>query len=90
MIHSLSTMNKSERRDSMIAAFATILAIGIVLAWLLISTLHYDEKMAASSENPQLEEDEIFLDPELLLETHKSIRKPYAVSHDSIDTHIKG
>lgn len=90
MIPDLSTMNKSERRDSMIAAFVTILAIGIVLVWLLISTLHYDEKMAASSENPQLEEDEIFLDPELLLETNKSIGEPDAVSQDSPAPEIKG
>ena len=56
-------MKASERRDSLIAAFVTFLAVGVVLVWLLVATLRYDEKMAAASENPQLEENEIFLDP---------------------------
>lgn len=83
-------MNKSERRDSLIAAFVTFLAVGLVLAWLLVATLRYDEKMAASSENPQLEEDEIFLDPELLLENHQSIGEPDAVANDTPAPEIKG
>ena len=55
------------RRDSIIAALITFLVVGLLLAWLLVATLRYDERMAASSQNPKLEEDEIFLDPELLL-----------------------
>ncbi|MDE6547557.1 MAG: hypothetical protein K2L22_01035 [Muribaculaceae bacterium] len=83
-------MNKSERRDSLIAAFVTIVAVGIVLVWLLVATLRYDEKLTASSENPQLEEDEIFLDPELLLENHQTIGEPDAVAKDSPAPEIKG
>ncbi len=83
-------MNKSERRDSFIAAFVTILAIGLVLVWLLIATLHYDERLAKNSENPELEEEEIFLDPELLLQNHQTIGEPDAISHDSPAPEIKG
>ncbi|MDE6741340.1 MAG: hypothetical protein K2J58_03300 [Muribaculaceae bacterium] len=58
--------------------------------WLLFATLQYDERMAAHSENPQLEEDEIFLDPELLLEQHKSIGEPDAVVNDAPAAEVKG
>ncbi len=83
-------MNKSERRDSILAALATLLVVGLLLVWLLVATLHYDEKMAATSENPQLEEDEIFLDPELLLQNHQSIGEPDAVANDSPAPEVKG
>ena len=78
------------RRDSFIAALVTFLVVGGVLLWLLVATLHYDERLAASSENPQLEEDEIFLDPELLLETRQSIGEPDAISHDSPAPEVNG
>ncbi len=78
------------RRDSLIAAIVTCLIVGLLLLWLFVATLHYDEKLANNSENPQLEEDEIFLDPELLLENHQSIGEPDAVSHDSPAPEVKG
>ncbi len=83
-------MNASERRDSFIAAFVTLVAVGLLLVWLLIATLHYDERMAATTENPQLEEDEIFLDPELLLENHQSIGEPDIANQDAPAPEIKG
>ncbi|MDE6022233.1 MAG: hypothetical protein K2G13_01900 [Muribaculaceae bacterium] len=83
-------MNASERRDSIIAAFVTLVAVGLLLVWLLVATLHYDERIAATTENPQLEEDEIFLDPELLLETHKSIGEPDIANQDAPAPEIKG
>ncbi len=83
-------MNKSERTDSLIAAFVTLLAVALMLVWLLVATLRYDEKMAAHSENPQLEEDEIFLDPELLLENHKSVGEPDAIANDAPAAEVKG
>ena len=83
-------MNRFERRDSLIAAFVTFVAIGVVLVWLLVATLHYDERMAASTENPQLEEDEIFLDPELLLQNKHSVGEPDAISKDTPAPEIKG
>ncbi|MDE6638520.1 MAG: hypothetical protein K2K32_09845 [Muribaculaceae bacterium] len=83
-------MKATERRDSLIAAIITFVAIGLVLVWLLLATLHYDEKMAASSENPQLEEDEIFLDPEILLENKQSIGEPDAITQDAPAPEIKG
>lgn len=83
-------MNASERRDSLIAAIVTFLAIALMLAWLFLATLRYDEKIAASSENPQLEEEEIFLDPELLLQNDKTIGEPDAYSKDTPAPEIKG
>lgn len=83
-------MNVSERRDSLIAAFVTFVAVGLILVWLLVATLHYDERIAATTENPQLEEDEIFLDPELLLETHNSIGEPDITNQDAPAPEIKG
>ena len=74
----------------MIAAIVTFLAVGLMLLWLLCATLRYDERMAAHTENPQLEEDEIFLDPELLLEQHKSVGEPDIVAHDAPAPEIKG
>lgn len=83
-------MNASHRKDSYIAAFVTFVAIALTLVWLLVATLHYDEKIAAASENPQLEEDEIFLDPELLLENHKSVGEPDISNQDEPAPQIKG
>ena len=84
-------MSSSERKDSLIAAIVTFLAVGLMLLWLLFATLRYDERMAASTENPQLEEDEIFLDPELLLENNKSIGEPDAIDQkDAPAPEIKG
>lgn len=83
-------MNASERKDSYIAAIVTFIAIGITLVWLLVATLHYDERLATNSQNPQLEEDEIFLDPELLLENNKSIGEPDIKNQDAPAPEIKG
>lgn len=79
-----------ERMDALIAALVTFLAIALILVWLLVATLHYDERLAAASENPQLEEDEVFLDPELLLEQNKSIGEPDAGVQDTPAPEIKG
>lgn len=83
-------MKPSERRDSLIAAIVTFLAVGLLLVWLLVATLHYDERMAASFQNPQLEEDEIFLDPDLLLDNKKSIGEPDATDNDAPAPEVKG
>lgn len=83
-------MNRSERRDSLIAALVTFLVVGLLLVWLLVATLRYDDKLAASDRNPQLEEDEIFLDPELLLEDNKSIGEFDAVANDAPAPEVKG
>ncbi len=83
--------NNSERKDSFIAAFITFIVVGLLLVWLLVATLRYDEKMAATTENPQLEEDEIFLDPELLLDNNQSIGEPdAAITDDAPAPEIKG
>ncbi len=80
----------NQRKDSVIAAIVTFLAVGLMLLWLLVATLHYDERMAANTQNPQLEEEEIFLDPELLLETHQSIGEQDAVNNDAPAPEVKG
>lgn len=82
-------MKASERRDSIIAAFITFFVIGLVLVWLLVATLHYDEKLS-SADNPQLEENELFLDPDLLLEHNQDIGEQDAVANDLPAPEIKG
>lgn len=82
-------MEAFERRDSYIAAFVTFVTVALVLVWLMLASLRYDEKMARA-ENPQLEEDELFLDPELLLEDKKEIGEPEAVVHDAPAAEVKG
>lgn len=79
-----------ERRDSLIAALITFLVVGLLLAWLLFATLRYDGRMASHTENPQLEEDEVFLDPELLLEQHKDVGEQDAVADDAPAPEVKG
>ncbi len=83
-------MKATERRDSLIAAIITILAMGLVIVWLLLTTLHYNEKMAAIQEYPPLEEEEIFLDPELLLDDKKNIGEEDAHTQDAPAPEIKG
>lgn len=83
-------MKATERRDSLIAAFITFLAIGLVIVWLILSTLHYDERMAAIQEYPPLEEEEIFLDPELLLENKQSFGEQDATAQEAPAPDIKG
>ncbi|MDE7408398.1 MAG: hypothetical protein K2N09_00075, partial [Muribaculaceae bacterium] len=80
----------SGRRDSLIAAVVTFLIVGLMLIWLLVATLRYDARLASDTRNPQLEEDEIFLDPELLLDNHKSIGEPDAVGVDAPAPEVKG
>ena len=82
-------MNKTERRDSMIAVAVTLIVTTLILMWLLFSALHYDEKLA-SADNPQLEEEELFLDPELLLEHKTSVGEPDAVANDEPAPELKG
>lgn len=79
-----------ERRDAVIAALVTFLTVALLLLWLLFATLRYDERLAKNTENPQLEEEEIFLDPELLLEEHKSVGEPDAVVNDAPAPEVKG
>ena len=82
--------NDSHSRDSVIAVLVTLLVAGLMLVWLLVATLRYDERIAATTQNPELEEEEIFLDPELLLETHQSVGEPDVVAHDAPAPEVKG
>lgn len=82
-------MNSAARKDSMIAAFVTMVAVALILVWLLITTLHYDERMA-NAQNPDLEEEEIFLDPELLVEHNRSVGEEDARTQDSPAPEVKG
>lgn len=82
-------MNHTERKGQLIAAGTTLVVAALIIVWLLFSALRFDEKLA-SADNPQLEEEELFLDPELLLETHKSVGEPDANLKDSPAPDVKG
>lgn len=84
----LTNMKPTERRDSLIAAFVTFVVIGLLLVWLLVATLHYDARLA-NAENPQLEADEVFLDPELLVD-NKSVGEPDAINNNAPAAEVKG
>lgn len=86
----ISARKPHERRHALIAALVTFLTVALLLVWLLFATLRYDERLAKNTENPQLEEEEIFLDPELLLETHQEVGEPDAVANDAPAAEIKG
>lgn len=82
-------MTDDERTRRLIALGTTLLFAAALVLWLLFTSLRYDEKLA-SAQNPQLEEEELFLDPELLLEPEKSIGEPEAVNHDAPAPEVKG
>ena len=82
-------MKTPERRDSAIAAAVTLLAIALTCLWLVFTGLRFDERLAEAS-NPELEEEEVFPDPELLLQNHQSIGEPEAIKHDSPAPEVKG
>lgn len=79
----------SARKDRLIALVVTAVAVGLTLALLLLTGLHYDERLG-KTENPQLEEEEVFLDPEILLEQHRSIGEPDAIEQDAPAQETKG
>lgn len=82
-------MNRTERTGRIIALAVTLLMTTALILLLLFTTLHYDERLA-TAENPQLEAEELFIDPELLLETHKSVGTPEDINHDQPAPEVKG
>lgn len=82
-------MKASEKKDSVIAWLVTMLFVAAVLIWLWFTTLSYDARLA-SAENPTLGEEELFLDPELLLEQNKTVGNPEATTHDTPSPEVKG
>lgn len=82
-------MKTTERKDSVIAWIATFIIVALLLLWLMFTSLHYDARLAATS-NPELEEEEIFLDPELLLEQNKTVGNPESTEHDTPSPEVKG
>lgn len=78
------------KKDSLIAGLITFLCVLLILLWLLFTSLQYDERMASGSTNPELEEEELFLDPELLTEQHMATGEPEAVNHDTPAPEVKG
>lgn len=82
-------MKPTERKDSVIAWIATFIIVALLLLWLMFTSLHYDARLAATS-NPELEEEEIFLDPELLLEQNKTVGNPESTEHDIPSPEVKG
>lgn len=82
-------MKASEKRDSVIAGIITFLCVLAILVWLLLATLGYDRSLSAQA-NPELEEEELFLDPELLLEQHREAGSPEATANDAPAPEVKG
>lgn len=78
------------KKDSIIAGLITFFCVLLILLWLLFTSLQYDEKLAVAGTNPELEEEELFLDPELLLDQHREVGEPEAVNHDTPAPEIKG
>lgn len=79
----------SARKDRIIASAVTILVVGLTLIVLLLTGLQYDERLVRS-ENPMLDQEEVYLDPELLLEQHQSIGEPDAIEQDAPAQEVKG
>lgn len=79
-----------ERKDSIIALAVTILVTLLMLLALIFTGLNYDERLAQSQPETMKEEEEIFLEPELLLPQHKSVGEPDASNHDSPAPEVKG
>lgn len=77
------------KRDRLTAMGVTAVATILMLLLLLLTGLHYDERLS-KSENPEWEEEEVFLDPEILLTPEKSVGEPDAVVQDSPAQEIKG
>lgn len=82
-------MIPTARRDSLVAALVTMVAMALIVVWLVMTSLHYDERMA-SVQNPELEEEEIFLDPELLEQHTTSVGEEDAVAQDAPAPEVKG
>ncbi len=78
------------KKDSVIAGIVTFVCVLLILLCLLFTGLSYDAKLAASSTNPELEEEELFLDPELLLDQKQSIGETDATAHDTPAPEVKG
>lgn len=79
-----------QTKDSIIAVGVTILVTLLMLLALIFTGLKYDERLAQSQPETMMEEEEIFLEPELLLPHHKSVGEPDAVNHDSPAPEVKG
>jgi len=78
------------KKDSVIAGIVTLVCVLLILLCLLFTGLSYDAKLAASSTNPELEEEELFLDPELLLDQKQSIGETDATVHETPAPEVKG
>lgn len=78
------------KKDSVTAGLVTFVCVLLILLWLLFTSLKYDRRLASNSENPELEEEELFLDPELLLEQHKEVGNPETENHDTPAPEVKG
>ena len=78
------------KKDSVIAGIVTIICVLLILLCLLFTSLRYDAKLAASSTNPELEEEELFLDPELMIEQKQDIGEPETTEHDTPAAEVKG
>lgn len=75
-----------QKKDSIIAAAATFLIALAILLFLFFSGLSFDKELMAQSSIPEPEEEELFIEPELL----EDLGEPDAVNHDSPAPAYKG
>lgn len=80
----------NDKKDSIIALGVTILVTLLMLLALIFTGLTYDERLAKSETATPMEEEEIFLEPELLLPQDKSVGEPDAANQDAPAPEVKG
>lgn len=78
-----------ERRDSLIAVAVTLFVTVLMVLALMFGGITYDEQLAKASIPEMQDEEEIFLEPELL-EMNKTIGEEDAVNNDAPAAEVKG
>lgn len=71
---------QEEKRDRIIAAAVTAVAVLLILLFLFVGGMNYDRSMLAQTSTAEIEppEEEMFLEPELL----QNLGEPESVAHD--------
>ena len=79
---------KQQRKDSTIAAIVTFAAALIILLWLFFGGMRFDRSELAAQSVPEIQpdEEELFLEPELMAD----LGEPDAVAHDEPAPAFKG
>lgn len=81
---------ETSSRDRLIALAVTALAVILTVLILLLTGLHYDERLSKNQNPALIDDEEVFLDPELLLEQHKDIGEEHSEVEDEAAQVMKG